>query len=147
MKRHLINRLWQPMMKSRTKEKNMRTYVHVRFKPSDKKTYAYIADGDAEELKQFTHAVVDSPYAALTIVDIIKFSALDESTYNGEYKDVVAMFNLDYYNEKQDKRNRKQAIEKELRRRVAARKLEDNFAELLKNDDEGMKLLEEFKKL
>ena len=125
----------------------MRSYVHVRFKSSDKKTFVYLADGDVEELKQFTHAVVDSPYSALTIVEVVKFGELDESTYNGEYKDVVAMFNLDYYNEKQDRKLRKMALEKELRRRVAARKLEDNFAELLKNDEEGMKLLEEFKKL
>ena len=125
----------------------MRSYVVVRFKKSDSRTYTYVTDGAVEELAQFTHAVVDSPYGSLTVVEVIKFDTLDESTYDGAYKDVVMLFNLDHYNEKLKNGQRKAALEKELRRRVAKRKLEDNFAALLKDDEEGMKLLEEFKSL
>lgn len=125
----------------------MRSYVVVRFKKSDNKTYTYVTDGAVEELAQFTHAVVDSPYGSFTVVEVIKFDTLDESTYDGAYKDVVTLFNLDHYNEKLKNGQRKAALEKELRRRVAKRKLEDNFAALLKDDEEGMKLLEEFKSL
>jgi len=125
----------------------MRSYVVVRFKKTDTKTYTYVADGSVEELAKFTHAVVDSPYGGFTVVEIIKFDTLDESTYNGEYKHVITMFNLDAYNDKLDRLARKAAIEKELRRRVTKRKLEDNFATLLAGDEEAMKLLAEFKKL
>lgn len=125
----------------------MRSYVNVRFKKTDKKAYAYIADGAVEELSSFTHAVVDSPYEALTVVEVVSVTALDESTYDGDYKHVITMFNLDYYNDKVSKATRKSALEKELRRRVAQKKLEDNFAVLLNGDEEGMKLLEEFKSL
>lgn len=125
----------------------MRSYVVVRFKKTDTKTYIYVTDGAVEELAKFTHAVVDSPYGALFVVEVTKFEMLDESTYDGAYKDVVTLFNLDRYNEKLKNGQRKAALEKELRRRVAKRKLEDNFAALLKDDEEGMKLLAEFRSL
>ena len=125
----------------------MRSYIHVRFRGSDKKTYTYVADGSPDELSHFTHAVVDSPYGALTVVEVMRVSNLDESTYNGTYKHVVTLFDLSTYNEQVNREERKRALEKELRRRVAQRKLEDNFAVLLNGDEEGMKLLEEYKKL
>ena len=125
----------------------MRSYVVVRFKKTDAKTYTYVTDGSVEELAKFTHAVVDSPYGALTVVEVIKFDTLDESTYNGTYKEVVTLFNLDAYNRSLENGKRKAAIEKELRRRVAKRKLEDNFATLLADDEEAMKLLAEFKSI
>lgn len=125
----------------------MRSYVVVKFNKTDRKTYTYVTDGAVEELTQFTHAVVDSPYGSLTIVDVIKFDALDESSYTGEYKDVITLFNLEHYTMKVERRTRKAALEKELRTRVAQRKLEENFAALLADDVEGMKLLAEYKAL
>jgi hypothetical protein len=125
----------------------MRTYVRVKFKQTDKQTYTYLADGAVEELADYTHAVVDSPYGGLTVVDVVKFDTLDESSYEGDYKDVITLFDLSKHNNKLAQQARKKALEKELRRRVAQRKLEDNFAALLQGDEEGLKMLEEFKKL
>lgn len=124
-----------------------RSYVEVRFRKEDKKTYIYVVDGEPEALAHFTHAVVDSPYNALTVVEVVRFSTLDESSYNGTYKDIITLFDLSYYDEKLAKKTRKAALEKELRARVAKKKLEDNFAALLVDDEEGQKLLAEFKTL
>lgn len=123
-----------------------RSYVKVRFNKTDKKTYTYVTDGAVEELSQFTHAVVESPYGTC-VVEVVGYDTLDVSTYTGEYKEVVTLFNKNKYNETLERSARKQAIEKELRRRVAKKKLEENFAALLVGDEEGLKLLEEFKSL
>lgn len=125
----------------------MRSYVKVRFDGHTKRTYTYTAKGSVEELKHNTHAVVMSPSSGLVVVVVDDVSRLDESTYDGTYKNVVLMFNLDEYNKELDKQTRKAALEKELRNRVAQRKLEDNFAKLLEGDEDSMKLLEEYKKL
>ena len=126
----------------------MRSYVNVKFR-SDKtgRTYAYVAEGSITDLKDYTHAVVDAPSTGLTVVVIHSITELDESTYDGDYKYVVTLFNTSLYEAIINKQRRKDAIEKELRNRVAKKKLEDNFAKLLEGDEEGMRLLNEYKSI
>lgn len=128
------------------KEKEVKSYVNVKF-ASYGTTYTYIADGSVDELSSFTHAVVNAPGKGFTVVDIVGVAEIDTSSYTGKYKDVVALFSINAYNEKQEREKRKAGLEKELRARVAKKKLEDNFEVLLNGDEEGMKLLKEYKSL
>lgn len=121
-------------------------YVNVKFKNSTR-TYAYLYEGDAVDLQGMTNAVVASPSDGLTVVEIVNHAPLDYSTYDGEYKYLVTVFNLDGYNERVNREVRKRTLEKELRRRVASRKLSENFEKLLEGDEEAKKLIEEYKSL
>lgn len=124
----------------------MRCYVIVKFKGSTNK-YTYTADGADEELGDFTHAVVESPIDGMCVTDVVNVSVLDESSYEGQYKDVIAIFDVRKYKQSLATGIRKKAIEKELRARIAKRSIEKNFEDLLKDDEEGLKLLSEFKSL
>lgn len=109
--------------------------------------YTYTADGSVDELKDFTHAVVMSPFSGLTVIEVKKIDVLDEGNYAGEYKSVVALFDMHEYNKILERDERRKALEKELRARVAKRSIVKNFESLLTDDIEGMKMLEEFKSL
>lgn len=66
----------------------------------DKRRYTYLADATYENVKHFTYAVVDSPSQGLVVVKIDRFIPYDPPAH-GNYKHVVALFTLDYYNGKQ----------------------------------------------
>lgn len=123
-----------------------RVYVRGCFNGS-KTQYTYTAEGSVDELKDFTHAVVMSPSTGLTVIEVNKIDVLDESNYEGEYKSVVALFDMHEYNKTLERDERRKALEKELRARVAKRSIVKNFESLLNDDTEGMKMLEEFKSL
>lgn len=121
-------------------------YVNVKFQNSSR-IYAYLWEGDLASVVNMTNAVVVSPGTGLTVVEVVEVGDLDMTKYEGEYKYVVTLFNLKDYNERENRKRRKEALEKELRRRVAARKLSDNFEKLLEGDEEAKKLIEEYKAL
>lgn len=123
-----------------------RSYVIVRFKNGYQK-YTYVAEGNKEELEQFNYAVVDAPSSGYTIVAVDSVENLDMSSYNGQYKHVVAMFSDVPYRANLNARIRKAAIEKELRQRAAERQKTIELEKLLGDDEEAMKLFEEYKNL
>lgn len=123
-----------------------RSYVIVRFKNGYQK-YTYVAEGNKEELEQFNYAVVDAPSSGYTIVAVDSVENLDMSSYNGQYKHVVAMFSDVPYRANLNARIRKAAIEKELRQRAAERQKSIELEKLLGDDEEAMKLFEEYKNL
>jgi hypothetical protein len=119
----------------------------VKFKGAGTRTYTYEAQGAIEELEQYTHAVVMSPSDGLVVVTIVKVDTVDDSTYDGEYKQAVCVFDMNQHDAAVSRASRKAAIEKELRRRIAERSKEENYEKLLGNDENAMKLLEEYKSL
>lgn len=126
----------------------MTKYVFVTFQ-NNTKEYAYLSDDN--DIGLDAYAVVVSEYGAgpdkLEVVKIQRVEDVDMSTYEGNYKYIVASFSLDEYNKRLDASKRKKAIEKELRRRISERKLVDNFETLLAGDEEAKKLIEEYKGL
>lgn len=123
-------------------------YVKVRFKSSDKQTYTYMVEVDASfDLSKMTHAVVDSPYNSLTVVRIEGFSPVDMSKYTGEYKHVVAMFDYTLYTDRIEREERKKVIEERIRKRISKKQFIENAQLLLIGDEEGEKLLKEWRSL
>lgn len=125
----------------------MRSYVAVKFEQGGS-LYTYLAEGSVEELDQFSHAVVLSPRNNdYVVTKVAGVTVLDESTYNGTYKYIVAMFDDQPYKDRLAKVARKAALEKELHKRIAEQSVVKQFETLLGDDVQSKALLEEYKSL
>lgn len=124
------------------------SYVVVKFEKNGNK-YTYVADGDAVTLgaEGFTHAVVNSPYNGLTVVEVTSITDIDLSTYTGKYKPVVTLFNKNAHDEIIAREERARVLTERLKKKIEERAFIDRAHELLRDDDEASAMLAELKSL
>jgi hypothetical protein len=146
----------------------MRIYVHVTFTDEQSlnlgvdletgygvssrrgtKSYVYLYEGEEDDIIKYRDqlAVVDTPSGGYKLVKITKLEALDVSSYTGTVKRIVALVDTQPYNEAKDRDARREVLEKELRRRAEERQKQKSLEELVGDDPEARKLLDEFNKL
>lgn len=124
------------------------SYVVVKFEKHGQK-YTYVADGDCVTLGScgFTHAVVNSPYNGLTVVEVCSISDIDLSTYTGKYKPVVTLFNREAHDAFIERWERARILTARLKQKIEERAFIDRAHELLQDDEEAAALLAELRNL
>lgn len=119
--------------------------VKVHFHPNNKGYWYLVGEEYSEfELPVGTNVVVNSPYSGLTVV---KVAAVNNDTLSQQAKEcIVDVVDTSYYDQRKTNAARRLVIKQELEKK-ANELLELKKYEILAEDEEGKKLLEEPKKL
>lgn len=127
--------------------RNNEDYNVIMGRQDSLKSYTYIAEGTVEELQKYQYAVVDAPNGGYKLVLIQSVEELDFSTYKGNYKYVVDFVDDTAYKERIERKKRKDALEKEIRRRLEEKRKNMELELLIGDDIELKTMLNELKSL
>lgn len=105
-------------------------------------TYMYTAD-EADIVENATHAMVVSGVGNMQLARILHIGDVNMSNYTGKLKEVIATLSVKSYIDCAEKKKRAAAIRKDLETKVQKALKARAFRDVLKDDEEAQKLIEE----